>query len=91
MEHSHDLEDPRKRPRYFLLRMEPELKARLAKAADEEGATIRDLALYAIEQMLDTRDAKIARPRTQAGSRKPHGEEIPGDHGVAGGRRPHRG
>jgi hypothetical protein len=44
----------------FLLRMEPELKARLAKAADEEGATIRDLALYAIEQMLDTRDAKIA-------------------------------
>src|SRR5882762_6302259 len=44
----------------FLLRMQPELKARLAKAADEDGTTIRDLALYAIEEMLDTRDAEIA-------------------------------
>jgi hypothetical protein len=44
----------------FLLRMPPELKARLVKAADEDGTTIRDLALYAIEEMLDTRDAEIA-------------------------------
>jgi predicted DNA-binding protein len=44
----------------FLLRMPPELKARLAKAADEDGTTIRDLVLYAIEEMLDTRDGEVA-------------------------------
>jgi hypothetical protein len=44
----------------FLLRMPPELKARLVRAADEDGTTIRDLVLYAIEQMLDIRDAEIA-------------------------------
>jgi hypothetical protein len=44
----------------FLLRMEPKIKAGLDRAAKEDGTTIRDLVLYAIEQMLDTRDAEIA-------------------------------
>jgi hypothetical protein len=50
----------------FLLRMPPELKLRLAKAANEDGVTIRDLVLYAIEQMLDTRDAEVAADRKRA-------------------------
>lgn len=51
----------------FLVRMPPELKARLAKAADEEGTTIRDLVLHAIEQMLDTRDGEVAADERKAG------------------------
>jgi hypothetical protein len=50
----------------FLLRMPPELKARLAKAAAEDGTTIRDLVLYAIEQMLDIRDGEVAADKKRA-------------------------
>src|SRR5215471_7268449 len=50
----------------FLLRMPPELKARLDKAAEEDGVTITDLVLYAIEQMLDARDAEGAADKRRA-------------------------
>jgi hypothetical protein len=50
----------------FLLRMEPKIKARLDRAAKEDGTTIRDLVLYAIEQMLDIRDGEIAADKKRA-------------------------
>jgi hypothetical protein len=51
----------------FLLRMPEQMKLRLAKAADEDGTTIRDLALYAIKRMLDIRDGEIAADKKRAG------------------------
>jgi len=50
----------------FLLRMPPELKERLAKAAAEDGVTIRDLLLYAAKRLLDDRDAEVAVDKKRA-------------------------
>ncbi len=50
----------------FLLRMPSKMKERLVRAADEDGTTIRDLVLYAIEQMLNARDAEVAADKRRA-------------------------
>jgi hypothetical protein len=44
----------------ILVRMPPELKARVTKAATEDGATINDWLLDAIEEALAVRDAEVA-------------------------------
>jgi predicted HicB family RNase H-like nuclease len=50
----------------FLLRMEPEMKARLTKAAAESGVTVNDLIITAIERRLAARAERLA--KKEAGS-----------------------
>jgi hypothetical protein len=50
----------------FPLRMEAELRVRLTQAAVAEGTSANDLALYAIERFLDTRDAEIVADKRRA-------------------------
>ncbi len=49
----------------FLLRMAPELKLRVVAAAAEDGVSVNDLLIAAIEQVLAFRDAEVV-----AGERK---------------------
>jgi predicted HicB family RNase H-like nuclease len=50
----------------FLLRMPPELKARLTKTAAESGVTVNDLLIAAIEKRLAARAERLA--KKEAGS-----------------------
>jgi len=50
----------------FPLRMEPELKERLDRAAEEDGASLNNWILSALEEVLAYRDAKGAAERRKA-------------------------
>jgi hypothetical protein len=51
----------------FPLRMEPELKKRLDRAADEDGMSLNNWILSALEEVLAYRDARGAAEKKKAG------------------------
>ena len=50
----------------ILVRMAPELKSRVIVAADDDGMSINNWLLNAIEQMLAVRDAEVAAGKSKA-------------------------